>query len=70
MLYELTIHEAAALLRAGEISATELTAAVLDRIYAVDNDVKAYLTLLPETALEEAAGADAAIAAARASTSC
>ena len=65
MLYELTIHEAAALLRAGEISATELTAAVLDRIYAVDNDVKAYLTLLPETALEEAAGADAAIAAAR-----
>ena len=65
MLHELTIHEAAALLRAGEITATELTGAVLDRILAVDNDIKAYLTLTPELALEQAAEADAAIAAAR-----
>ncbi len=65
MLHELTIHEVAALLRAGDVSATELIAAVLDRIYAVDNDVKAYLTLTPEAALEGAAEADAAIAAAR-----
>ena len=65
MLHELTIHEAAALLRAGEITATELTEAVLERIFAVDNDVKAYLTLTPELALEQAAEADAAIAAAR-----
>ena len=61
VLYELTIHEAANLLRAGEITATELTGAVLDRIYAVDNDVRAYLTLIPEVALEQAAAADAAV---------
>jgi aspartyl-tRNA(Asn)/glutamyl-tRNA(Gln) amidotransferase subunit A len=67
VLYELTIHEAAGLLRAGQITATGLTQAVLDRIYAVDNDVKAYLTLLPEVALDQATDADAAIAAARAS---
>ncbi|MCX6031193.1 MAG: Asp-tRNA(Asn)/Glu-tRNA(Gln) amidotransferase subunit GatA [Chloroflexi bacterium] len=65
MLHDLTLHAAATLLRAGEITATELTEAMLDRIYAVDNDVKAYLTLTPEVALEQAAEADAAIAAAR-----
>ena len=53
------------LLRAGEITAVELTGAVLDRILAVDNDIKAYLTLTPELALEQAAEADAALAAAR-----
>jgi aspartyl-tRNA(Asn)/glutamyl-tRNA(Gln) amidotransferase subunit A len=65
VLHELTIHEAAAPLRSAQITATELTEAVLDRIYAVDNDVKAYLTLTPEVALEQAAEADVAIAAAR-----
>jgi aspartyl-tRNA(Asn)/glutamyl-tRNA(Gln) amidotransferase subunit A len=65
VLHELTIHEAAALLRAGQITAVELTGAVLDRILAVDNDIKAYLTLTPELALEQAAEADAAFAAAR-----
>ena len=65
MLHELTIHEAAALLRVGDITVTELTGAVLDRILAVDNDIKADLTLTPELALEQAAEADAAFAAAR-----
>lgn len=65
VLHELTIHEAAELLRAGEITATELTEAVLERILAVDNAVKAYLTLTPELALEQAAAADRAITAAR-----
>ena len=65
VLHELTIHEAAALLRAGQITAVELTEAVLDRILAVDNDVKAYLTLTPEVALEQAAEADAALTTAR-----
>jgi aspartyl-tRNA(Asn)/glutamyl-tRNA(Gln) amidotransferase subunit A len=69
VLYELTIPEAVRLLRTGEITATELVGAVLDRIYTVDNDVRAYLTLLPEFALEEAERADAAIAAARAADS-
>jgi aspartyl-tRNA(Asn)/glutamyl-tRNA(Gln) amidotransferase subunit A len=65
LIHELTIHEAASLLRAGEITATELTGALLERIYAVDNDVRAYLALIPEVALEQAAAADAALAAAR-----
>jgi len=57
-LYELTIHEAHDLLKKGEISSVELTQAVIDRIVAVDNDVKAYLTLTPELALEQAREAD------------
>ncbi len=64
-LHALTIHEAAGLLRDGELSAQELVTAVLERIYAVDNDVKAYLTLTPELALQEAARADGALAHAR-----
>jgi aspartyl-tRNA(Asn)/glutamyl-tRNA(Gln) amidotransferase subunit A len=57
-LHELTIHEAQDLLQKGEISSVELTQAVIDRIVAVDNDVKAYLTLTPELALEQAREAD------------
>ena len=63
-LFRLTIHEAAALLRRREISSVQLTQAVLERIYAVDNAVKAYLSLLPEAALESAAAADRVLAAA------
>jgi aspartyl-tRNA(Asn)/glutamyl-tRNA(Gln) amidotransferase subunit A len=63
-LFRLTIHAAAALLRRREVSAVELTQAVLERIYAVDNAVKAYLSLLPEAALESAAAADRVLAAA------
>jgi aspartyl-tRNA(Asn)/glutamyl-tRNA(Gln) amidotransferase subunit A len=66
---ELTIWQAAGLLRAGEITATELTGALLERIYAVDNDVRAYLTVIPEVALEQAAAADVTLAAARAAGS-
>ncbi len=65
MLHELTIHQAAGLLRSGDITAVELTEAVLARILAVDNDVKAYLALTPEVALEQAAEADAVLAGAR-----
>jgi aspartyl-tRNA(Asn)/glutamyl-tRNA(Gln) amidotransferase subunit A len=57
-LYALTIHEAAARLGAGEITATELTQSALDRIFALDNTIKAYLALTPELALEQAAQAD------------
>jgi aspartyl-tRNA(Asn)/glutamyl-tRNA(Gln) amidotransferase subunit A len=45
-------------LRQGACSSLELTQAVLERIYAVDNEVRAYLTLAPELALEQAAEAD------------
>ncbi|MBC7252162.1 MAG: Asp-tRNA(Asn)/Glu-tRNA(Gln) amidotransferase subunit GatA [Anaerolineae bacterium] len=62
-LYELTIHQARSLLQSGQISAAELTTAVIDRILAVDNEVKAYLTLTPELALEQARQADAQRAA-------
>ncbi|HEY77000.1 MAG TPA: Asp-tRNA(Asn)/Glu-tRNA(Gln) amidotransferase subunit GatA [Thermoflexia bacterium] len=58
-LYELTIHEARRLLDAGEVSAEELTEAVLARILEVDNDVQAYITLMPEEALEQARAIDA-----------
>ncbi|MSP12488.1 MAG: Asp-tRNA(Asn)/Glu-tRNA(Gln) amidotransferase subunit GatA [Chloroflexi bacterium] len=57
-LYNLTAHEAARLLRQREISAIELTQSCLERIYAVDDQVKAYITLIPEVALEAAAEAD------------
>jgi aspartyl-tRNA(Asn)/glutamyl-tRNA(Gln) amidotransferase subunit A len=57
-LHELTIHEAQDLLQQGEISSVELTQGVIDRIAAVDDDVKAYLTLTPELALEQAREAD------------
>ncbi|MGC8826401.1 MAG: amidase, partial [Anaerolineae bacterium] len=62
-LYELTIREARALLRKGEISSVELTRAVLERIEALDGKVRAYLTVTPELALEQAKEADARRAA-------
>ncbi len=58
MLYQMTIHEARDRLAAGEFTAVELAEAVLERILAVDNDVKAYLTLTPEEALTQARAAD------------
>jgi len=64
-LYELTAHEARDMLRRGEISATELTQAVLDRIAQVEDKVKAYLTLTPESALAQAAEADKRLQEAR-----
>jgi aspartyl-tRNA(Asn)/glutamyl-tRNA(Gln) amidotransferase subunit A len=57
-LAHLTIHQAGALLGQRAISSVELTQAVLERILAVDNEVKAYLTLSPEWALAQAAEAD------------
>ncbi len=57
-LCQLTIHDARDRLVAREISAVELTEAVLERILALDNEVKAYLALTPETALEQARAAD------------
>ena len=55
---QLTALEARELLRMGEVSSLELTQAVLDRIVAYDNEIKAYLTVTPEAALEQAAEAD------------
>jgi len=57
-LHWLTIQEARALMRKGEVSSLELTEAVLERILAVDNSVRAYISLLPEEALAQAKAAD------------
>src|SRR5262245_23229884 len=57
-LHELTITEARALLDRGEITSVELTQALLDRIAAVDNQVRAFLAIDDEYALEQARIAD------------
>ena len=54
----LSIQEARTRLARGELSAVALTEAVLDRILAVDDQVKAYLSFSPEWALEQATEAD------------
>ncbi len=58
-LYRLGVHAARALLAQGEICATELGRAVLERIDAVEPRVRAYLTLVAERALDQARDADA-----------
>ena len=64
-LHELTIHAAHDLLKKKELSAVELTRAVLDRVAALDDKVGAYITVTGERALEQAAAADRDIAAGR-----
>ena len=56
--YEATIHEAHDLLKNRQISSVELTRSVLERIEAVESLVHAYLTVIPEAALEQARKAD------------
>jgi aspartyl-tRNA(Asn)/glutamyl-tRNA(Gln) amidotransferase subunit A len=58
-LHTLTVEDAHKLLKAGEITAVQLTRAVLDRIAAVDPAVRAYVTVCEDAALAEAAAADA-----------
>ena len=53
-LYELTIHEARARMAAGDLLATDLLEAVIERIIAVDDEICAYLSLAPEIALAQA----------------
>ena len=62
-LYKGTIHELHEQLVSKKISAVELTNAMYDRIGAVDDQVKAYLTLDKAGALAQAAKVDAKIAA-------
>jgi hypothetical protein len=62
-LYELTALDACELLTKGEISSRELTAALLDRIEAVEPQVKAFLTVTADEALAQAAAIDARHAA-------
>ena len=64
-LHELTIHAAHELLRKKEISAEELTGAVLERIDAVEENVGAFITVAGDLAVEQARAADRMIAAGR-----
>ena len=57
-MIDLTIHAALEKLKSGEISATELTRAHLDRIEKLGGDLNAYITTTPERALADAAAAD------------
>ena len=57
-LYELTIHEIQDKLRAGETTSAEVTASVFGRIEAVEKEVRAYITLMRDTAFAEAEAAD------------
>ncbi|MBM3239529.1 Asp-tRNA(Asn)/Glu-tRNA(Gln) amidotransferase subunit GatA [Candidatus Poribacteria bacterium] len=57
-LYQLTAHELHEKLKQGEITSVELTKSVFDRIRAIENDIKAYITLTEEPAMEQAAKAD------------
>jgi aspartyl-tRNA(Asn)/glutamyl-tRNA(Gln) amidotransferase subunit A len=60
--HDLTIAKAQHLLANKEISSTELTRAVLDRIDAIDDEIGAYITVTPDTAMAQAKKADERIA--------
>jgi aspartyl-tRNA(Asn)/glutamyl-tRNA(Gln) amidotransferase subunit A len=62
----LLAHELAVLLRAGDTTSREVTAAHLERAHRTDRGLHAWLTLDDERALAEADAADARIAEARA----
>jgi aspartyl-tRNA(Asn)/glutamyl-tRNA(Gln) amidotransferase subunit A len=57
-LCDLTGTELAGKLRAGEVTAVEIVRSSLARVEAVDDRVKAFLTLTPEVALERAEAVD------------
>jgi aspartyl-tRNA(Asn)/glutamyl-tRNA(Gln) amidotransferase subunit A len=57
-LHQLTIRQAQDKLKSGAVSSLELTEALIERILAVDNQVKAYLTLIPDAARRAAQVAD------------
>ena len=63
-LYNLTIHEASALLRKRDLSAQELTRAVLERIRTTDAQIHSYLIVSEAEALRQAETADRLLAAA------
>ncbi|NQU96466.1 MAG: Asp-tRNA(Asn)/Glu-tRNA(Gln) amidotransferase subunit GatA, partial [Chloroflexi bacterium] len=60
-LTQTTAHEARALLGNGQVSAVELTRAVLERVQELEPRLHSYITITPEAALEQAAAADATL---------
>src|SRR3972149_5580783 len=64
-LTDLSLLEAGAALRAGEVSSLELTRACLERIASLDPSLHAFLAFAPAPAEAQAAAADRRPAAAR-----
>ena len=62
-LHYQTISEVAALLRSRELSPVELTQAILERIEALDGQLKSYATVMADSALASARAAEQEIAA-------
>ncbi len=60
MTEAITAHELRDRVKRGDISAEEATRAALDRIEAVDGRLRAFLTVTPEAALDQARAVDAA----------
>jgi len=60
-LYNLTLHEVADLLARREVSSLELTRHTLERLRAVEDKVRAFITITDELALQQAQEADARI---------
>ena len=58
-LHDYSIAEAGALLRSGAITSTALTEHALDRIKSIDPLISSFITVTPESALADAAAADA-----------
>ncbi|MCZ0717551.1 amidase [Aerococcus kribbianus] len=56
-------HELATMIKNREVTSVEVTQAFLDRIHAIDDHVKAFITVTDESALEQAKQADEEIAA-------
>lgn len=57
-LHEYAAHELRALLRSGEVSSAEAARAMLERVAETEPQVNAYITVLEESALEQAHRAD------------
>ena len=53
-LYHLTIHDAQALIARGEISASDIVGACLNRIDTIEDKVRAFVTVTADNALEQA----------------
>ncbi|HPH98074.1 MAG TPA: Asp-tRNA(Asn)/Glu-tRNA(Gln) amidotransferase subunit GatA [Anaerolineaceae bacterium] len=64
-LTDLTVLDALQALRSGQVSSRELTQACLDRISRLEPAIRAFITLTPELALQQADEADRKLAAAR-----
>jgi len=57
-LYQLTIHELRSLLERGDVTATEVTTSVFQRIRKLEPKISAYISLAEETAMEQAGVSD------------